>query len=96
MPYPIPKIQDLLLKLEGFSHASSLDLNMGYYHIKLTQDASKLCTIILPWGKYEYCRLPMGISGAPDILQEKVSELFQGLEFVRAYLDDILVISKGG
>ena len=38
----------------------------------------------------------MGISGAPDIFQEKVSELFQGLEFVRAYLDDILVISKGG
>ena len=37
----------------------------------------------------------MGISGAPDIFQEKVSELFQGLDFVRAYLDDILVISKG-
>ena len=25
----------LLLKLEGFKYASSLDLNMGYYHIKL-------------------------------------------------------------
>ena len=34
-PFPIPKIQDLLLKEEGFKHASSLDLNMGYYHIKL-------------------------------------------------------------
>ena len=32
-PYPIPKIQDLLLKLEGFKYATSLDLNMGYYHI---------------------------------------------------------------
>ena len=32
-PYPIPKIQDLLLKLEGFQYATSLDLNMGYYHI---------------------------------------------------------------
>jgi hypothetical protein len=33
-PYPIPKIQDLLLKLEGFTYASSLDLNMGNYHIQ--------------------------------------------------------------
>jgi hypothetical protein len=32
-PYPNPKIQDLLLKLEGFRYATSLDLNMGYYHI---------------------------------------------------------------
>jgi len=34
-PYPIPKIQDLLLKLEGFKYATSLGLNMGYYHIRL-------------------------------------------------------------
>ena len=33
-PYPIPKIQDLLMKLEGFQWATSLDLNMGYYHIE--------------------------------------------------------------
>ena len=29
-PYPLPLIQDLLLKLEGFWFATSLDLNMGY------------------------------------------------------------------
>ena len=40
-PYPIPKIQDMLQKLEGFQYASSLDLNMGYYTIKLNPDAQK-------------------------------------------------------
>jgi hypothetical protein len=36
-PYPIPKIQDLLLKLKGFQYVTSLDLNMGYYyHIELS------------------------------------------------------------
>ena len=44
-PFPIPKIQDLLLKLEGFKYASSLDLNMGYYHIKLCPLSKKLCVI---------------------------------------------------
>ena len=32
-PLWIPKIQDMLLKPEGFTHVSYLDLNMGYYHI---------------------------------------------------------------
>ena len=32
--YPISNIQDLLLKLESFIFATSLDLNMGYYHIE--------------------------------------------------------------
>ena len=58
-PFPIPKIQDMLQKLQGFMYASSLDLNMGYYHIELSPNSSRYCTIVLPWGKYEYLRLPM-------------------------------------
>ena len=42
------KINENLLELEGFQYATSLDLNMGYYHIQLSENASKLCTIILP------------------------------------------------
>jgi hypothetical protein len=94
-PFPIPKIQDMLQKLEGFQFATSLDLNMGYYHIELTPNSSRLCTIVLPWGKYEYLRLPMGLCNSPDIFQEKMSELMAGLEFARAYLDDLLTITKG-
>ena len=36
-PYTMPNIQDLLLKLEGFTSATSLNLKMGIYHIKFTQ-----------------------------------------------------------
>jgi hypothetical protein len=61
-PFPLPKITDMLQKLEGFMCATSLDLNMGYYHMLLTPFSSRLFTIVLPWGKYEYCRLPMGLS----------------------------------
>ena len=93
-PYPIPNIQDLLLKLEGFQYGTSLDLNMGYYHIELSPDSKRICTIVLPWGKYEYQRLPMGLSNSPDIFQDKMSTLMAGLEFVRTYIDDLLVITK--
>ncbi len=36
----------------------------------------------------------MGIAGSPDIFQEKMSELMETLKHVRAYLDDLLCISK--
>jgi hypothetical protein len=38
--------------IEGFTFASALNLNMGYYHIKLNADvdAQNLCTIV-PMGK---------------------------------------------
>ena len=94
-PFPIPKISTVLQELEGFTYATALDLNMGYYTISLDPDASKICTIIFPWGKYSYKRLPMGIAGSPDIFQEKMSDLMATLEFVRTYLDDLLIITKG-
>jgi CCR4-NOT transcriptional regulation complex NOT5 subunit len=67
---------------------------MGYYTIRLTPQAQKLCTIVFPWGKYSYLRLPMGVSNSPDIFQSKISQLMVGLDFVRAYLDDVLVATK--
>jgi hypothetical protein len=67
---------------------------MGYYTIRLDPDASKICTIIFPWGKYSYKRLPMAIAGSPNIFQGKMLELMKTLEYVRAYLDDLLCISK--
>jgi hypothetical protein len=67
---------------------------MGYYTIRLDPDASKICTIIFPWGTYSYKRLPMGVAGSPDIFQGKMSELMESLEYVRAYLDNLLCISK--
>ena len=72
-PYPIHKIREMLLNLEGFKYYTSLDLNMGYYHIRHSEHASNLCTIILSRVKYRYKRLPMGVSNSPDIFQEKMN-----------------------
>jgi hypothetical protein len=79
--------------MEGFTFASALDLNMGYYHIKLDVDAQNLCTIVFTWciGKYKYKRLSMGIKIAPDVFQNVMSKLVQDLEYVKTYLDDLLI-----
>jgi hypothetical protein len=76
-----------------FFFASALDLNMVYYYSKLDTDAQKLCTIVFPWqmGKYKYKRFPMGIKIAPDVFQNVMSKLVQDMEYVKTYLDDLLI-----
>ena len=52
-PYPIPKISTVQ-EMEGFTYATALDLNIGYYTLRLDPNTQRICTIILPWGKYSY------------------------------------------
>jgi hypothetical protein len=93
-PYLIPKISTILQELEGFTYATALDLNMGYYTTRLDPMASEMCTIIFPWVKYSYKRLPMGFGGSADIFQAQIMDLMASLEFVRAYMDDLLIITR--
>jgi hypothetical protein len=89
-PFPIPKVSTTLQELEGFTYATALDLNMGYYTIRLDPMAAEMCTIIFPFGKYSYLRLPMGMSGSADIFQAEMIDLMETLEYVQTYIDDLL------
>ena len=51
--------------------------------------------IINQWGKYQYTRLPMGVANSPKMFQQKTNELFNGFEFIRAYIDELLILTKG-
>ena len=93
-PYPMTKISDMLLKSEGFKSSTSLDLNIGYYHISLIEEASNLCTIILPWWKYWYKCLTMGVSNSLEIFHEKMNEMFRGFGFIWAYIDYLSMITN--
>jgi hypothetical protein len=68
---------------------------MGHYHIPLNLEAHKLCTTILPWGKYQYKRLPMGVKISPDLFQRIMYELLGDIPNIQVYLDDILITSNG-
>jgi len=56
-PFLLPKINDLLQQLAGFTFATAIDLSMAYYHVPLDEESQKLCSTVLPWGKYQYTRL---------------------------------------
>ena len=55
----------------------------NFNYNETTKFLGKKKFFLLPWGKFEYQKLSMGLWYRPDIFQEKMNELFD-LEYVRA------------
>ena len=92
---PLPKIDELYAKLQGYKIFSTLDLRSGYYHIGLSHSAKpKTAFVISGMGKYEFNRVPFGLTQAPAHFQKLIKEVLTDYNFAMGYLDDIIIFSK--
>ena len=89
--HPMSTIEDVTTRTNNSKYFTVLDANMGYFQIELTKESQHLTTFNTPFGRYQYLRLPMGVSSAPEIYQRAMSELFCDLEGVEIIMDDILI-----
>ena len=94
-PWPMPHITDLIQDIGAYTYVTAIDLSMGYYHLRLSDELSDMSTFILPFGLFKYRRLPMGLSISPDLFQERMLKLFGDLPFTKVFLDDLLIFSHG-
>ena len=83
-----------MFSINGFTYATCLDMNRGYYHFVLDNESRKLCGIILPWGQYAYARLPQGCKPSSDIFQRYMTIIFGEFDDVIVFIDNILLYTK--
>ena len=81
-------------QLEGYHYATVLDLNMGYYTIRISPTSQDMKTIVTEFGKFRYKCLPMGMCASWDIFWDKENELLGDIEGVKTYIYDIILLSK--
>jgi hypothetical protein len=63
---------------------------MQYYTFELDEEEKDVTTIVMPFGKYRYNVLPMGLKCSPDFAQETMESIFHDLQDeVEVYIDDI-------
>jgi hypothetical protein len=62
---------------------------MQYYTFELDKESQDLCTIIMPFGKYEYLRLPMGLQCSPYIAQAAMENVLSDIKDADIYIDDV-------
>ncbi len=51
-------------------------------------------TFVCKYGTYQFEVMPFGLMHAPATFQKMMDRLFQDMDFVRLYLDDIVIQSK--
>jgi hypothetical protein len=87
--YLLPLIMDILCKCSGYKFFTKLDVSMQYYMFELDKESQDLCTIITPFGKYKYLRLPIGLKCYPDIAQAAMENVLSDIEDSNVYISDV-------
>ena len=65
--FSVPTVEQLFGKIGRAKHFCSLDAAFGFYQIPLTEEASYLCSMATPKGRFRYLRLPFGLKSAPEV-----------------------------
>ena len=87
-------VDEITAKLQGMTVFTIVDFKKGYWMVVLHPDSRKLTCMALPFGRFQWTRLPMGTVVAQDIFQSKLDSIFIGMECVTGIADD-MVIANG-
>ena len=71
-----------------------MDFQAGYHHIPLDEESIPKTAFTSPFGKYEYIKVPFGLTQAPAYFQELMTGILKDFSFTIAYLHDIIIFSK--
>ena len=91
--YPVRYLQDFTSNLSGRVLFSTLDLNSAYWQVPMDEDSIAKTAITTPFGLFEFLRMPFGLRNAAQTFQRFIDAITRDLDFVYAYIDDILVAS---
>jgi hypothetical protein len=81
----------ILHKCSGYKFFTKLDFSMQYYTFELDEENQNLCITITPFVKYNYLRLPMGLTCSPDIVQAIMENVFSDIEDADVYNNDLVL-----
>ena len=94
--YPLQKIEDLFDRLKRAGVFSKIDLQSGYYQLRVKDVDVPKTAFRTRYGHYEFLILPFGLTNASAAFIDLMNRMFQPYldQFVMVFIDDILVYSR--
>ena len=74
--HPLPRIDDLLDKIQGAKYFTSMDLLQGFYQLPLIDSDKPKIAFITTSGHYQFRVVSMDLSNSPSIFQRVMNQVF--------------------
>jgi ribonuclease HI len=96
VPYPLPRIDQIMDSTTGCEILSFLDAYSGYHQIRMKEFDQLATSFITPFGMYCYVTMPFGLRNAGATYQRCMNHVFGEHigRTVKAYVDDIIVKTR--
>jgi hypothetical protein len=96
IPYPLPRIDQIVDSTAGCETLSFLDAYSDYHQIKMKESDQLATSFITPFGMYCYTTMPFGLRNAGATYQRCMNHVFGEHigRTVEAYVDDIVVKTR--
>jgi hypothetical protein len=94
--HPLPNLSDSVYGLHGMKYFSSMDLERGYYQLKLDKASREVTAFPTQNELWQFKRIPFGLRDAPSAFQRAMQYIFAGFfrTHVVVYIDDVLIMTK--
>jgi hypothetical protein len=93
--YPMPIPEELFDSIGDSNIFTIVDLRQGFNQIVLAAKDRKKTTFHGSNKLWEWLVMPCGLKNAPVFFQRVMDQVFEGADFLKCYIDDVLVHSKG-
>ncbi len=92
----MPLVKDVIDQLGKSTWFTTLDLQSGFWQIRMALEDMKKTTVITKTGLYDWTVMPFGLKNATSTFTRTMSEVFKdlGSTFLKVFVDDLNVHSE--
>ncbi len=94
--FPMPLVEDVIDQLGNSSWFTALDLQSGFWQIRMAAEDIKKTALITKTRLYDWTVMPFRLKNATSTFTRTMSEVFKDLDskFLKVFVDDLNVHSE--
>ncbi len=93
--YPMPILEELFDSIGNSNIFTIVDMKQGFNQIMLVVKNHKKTTFHGSNKLWEWLVMPFGLKNAPIFFQRVMDQVLEGANFLKCYIDDVLMYSQG-
>jgi hypothetical protein len=92
--FPLPRMEQALEKLAKAKHYTKIDLDSGFWQVKVAEEHKERTAFSTPFGHFEFNVMPFGLTNAPATFQRTMTQVLSKAGILNktclVYVDDII------